>query len=74
MFDIFRQKVKTLLKARGLTYSQLAQKSSTAESTIKGFMCGASDSRRVAERIANSLGCTLQYENGKYLLIDKEDT
>lgn len=74
MFKTFRQSVKELLKELGLTYAQLAKKALIAESTIKGFMCGASDSRRVAEKIANSLGCAIQYENGKYLLINKEDT
>ncbi len=73
MFNVFRQNVKTLLKTNGLTYAQLAKESSIAESTIKCFMCGASDSRRVAEKIAMSLGCTLQYENGVYTLINKED-
>lgn len=74
MFNTFRQSVKSLLKARELTYAQLSKKSEIAESTIKCFMCGASDSRRVAEKIANSLGCALQYENGIYMLINKEDT
>lgn len=73
MFSTFRQSAKSLLRLRKLTYNQLATKASIAESTVKGFMCGASDSRRVAEKIAQSLECTLQYENGKYLLINKED-
>ncbi len=71
MFVVFRQSVKVALKARKLTYAQLAEKASIAESTIKGFMCGASNSRRVAEKIANCLDCVLQYENGKYWLIRK---
>lgn len=74
MFNTFRQNVKVLLKVYGLTYAQLAKKASIAESTIKGFMCGASDSRRVAEKIASSLGCAIQYENGICLLINKEDS
>lgn len=73
MFNIFRQSVKSQLRKHGLTYAQLAKKSSIAESTIKGFMCGASDSRRVAEKIANSLDCALLYENGIYMLTDKEE-
>lgn len=73
MFEIFRQNVKTLLKTKRITYSQLAKQSLIAESTIKAFMCGASDSRRVAEKIANCLGCAIQYESGRYLLINKED-
>lgn len=74
MFEIFRQNVKAALKEKRLTYAQLGAKAAIAESTIKGFMCGASDSRRVAEKIANSLDCALRYENGEYLLICKEDT
>ena len=58
----------------GLTYAQLAKTANIAESTIKCFMCGASDSRRVAEKIANSLGYALQYENGIYTLVNKEET
>lgn len=73
MFKIFRQDVKGVLKERKLTYAQLGAKTLIAESTIKGFMCGASESRRVAEKIANALGCALQYNNGEYLLINKED-
>lgn len=72
MFEKFRQSVKCQLKSSQLTYAQLSQKTGIAESTIKCFMCGASDSRRVAEKIANALHCALQYENGKYLLISKE--
>lgn len=74
MFKIFRQNVKSMLKERGLTYAQLAKKSLLSESTIKGFMCGASDSRRVAEKIATNLDCAIRYENGEYQLINKEDT
>lgn len=73
MFENFRQNVKFRLKSSQLTYAQLSKKTGIAESTIKCFMCGASDSRRVAEKIANALNCALQYENGKYLLISKED-
>lgn len=73
MFEIFRQNVKAVLKEKRLTYAQLGSKTSIAESTIKGFMCGSSDSRRVAEKIANSLGYALRYEDGEYLLISKED-
>ncbi len=32
------------------------------------------DSREVAEKIANSLGYALQYENGIYTLVNKEET
>lgn len=73
MFKTFRQDVKAALKEKQLTYAQLGSKIGLAESTIKYFMCGASDSRRVAEKIANSLDCALRYENGEYLLISRED-
>lgn len=73
MFKTFRQDVKVALKEKQLTYAQLGAKVSIAESTIKGFMCGASDSRRVAEKIAGALNCSLRFEDGKYLLVSKED-
>ena len=72
MFDIFRQNVKTRLSEKQLTYSQLGEVTGIATSTIKCFMCGATDSRRVAEKIANALDATLQYRNGEYFLMDKD--
>lgn len=66
MFDTFRQNVKRLAKERNLTYAQIAEKSGVKESTIKAFMCGATDSRRVAENIADVLGVEIVYSNGKY--------
>ncbi|WP_419079497.1 hypothetical protein [Ruminococcus sp.] len=46
------------------------------ESTIKAFMCGATDSRRIAENIAAVLGVEIVYSNGKYKInsnkIEKE--
>lgn len=76
MFDEFRQYVKEILKERNLTYSQLGNSVGMCESTIKAFMCGASDSRRIAERIADGLCISLRYESGKYICIDstKEST
>ena len=53
MFDDFKQKVKMIAKSKCLTYAQIAEKSGVKESTIKAFMCGATDSRRVAEKIAD---------------------
>lgn len=73
MFKTFRQDVKARLKEKQLTYAQLGAKASIAESTIKCFMCGASDSRRVAEKIACVLDCALRYENDEYRLVSKED-
>lgn len=66
MFDTFRQNVKRLAKERNLTYAQIAEKSGVKESTIKAFMCGATDSRRVAEKIADVLEVKIVYCNGDY--------
>lgn len=66
MFDTFRQNVKRLAKERNLTYAQIAEKSGVKESTIKAFMCGATDSRRVAEKIADVLEVKIVYCNGNY--------
>ena len=69
MFDEFRTNVKSILFSRKLTYSQLSQKIGIAESTIKCFMCGANDSRRIAEKIADALDCNLVYSNGIYNIV-----
>lgn len=69
MFDEFRQNVKILAKERNLTYAQIAEKSGVKESTIKAFMCGATDSRRVAEKIADVLEVKIVYCNGDYSII-----
>lgn len=74
MFAKFRENVKIRLFNLKLTYSQLGAMSGMAESTIKGFMCGATDSRRIAERIADSLNCILIYSDGIYDIKDKEET
>ncbi len=74
LFSKFRQDVKTILHSNSMTYSQISEKIGIAESTIKCFMCGASDSRRTAERIADALNCELVYNNGIYLINEKEDT
>lgn len=66
MFDNFRQSVKSILKKRMLTYSMLSIMTKVAESTIKAFMSGANDSRRVAEKIADALNLTLVYKNKEY--------
>lgn len=76
MFDELRQNIKTIAKSRHLTYAQIAEKSGVKESTIKAFMCGANDSRRIAENIADVLGVEIVYSNGKYKInsnkIEKE--
>lgn len=74
MFTDFRENVKILLSESRLTYSQLSSMSGIAESTIKCFMCGANNSRRIAERIADALNCELVYSNGIYKIITKENT
>ena len=74
MFTDFRENVKNLLSDRKLTYSQLSSMSGIAESTIKCFMCGANDSRRIAEHIVDALNCELVYSNGIYKVITKENT
>lgn len=66
MFDEFRQNVKRIAKEKKLTYSQIADMAGIEESTIKCFMCGANDSRRVAEKIADVLCVKLVYSNGVY--------
>ena len=66
MFDEFRQNIKTIAKSRHLTYAKIAEKSGVKESTIKAFMCGATDSRRVAEKIADVLEVKIDYCNGDY--------
>lgn len=71
MFDVFRQNVKKLAKERKLTYAQIAEKSGVEESTIKCFMCGANDSRRIAEKIADVLNIKLIYSNGEYKIINE---
>lgn len=68
MFTDFRTTVKRILKSRWLTYSQLSEKTGLAESTIKCFMCGANDSRRIAEKIADALNLKLVYQNDKYTI------
>lgn len=74
MFDKFRTNVKKILSLQGLTYSQLSEKSGIAESTIKCFMCGANDSRRIAEKIADVIDCDLIYSNGIYSIALKGAT
>jgi transcriptional regulator with XRE-family HTH domain len=73
LFDTFRQNVKRLAKERNLTYAQIAEKSGVEESTIKCFMCGANDSRRIAEKIADVLNISLIYSNGEYKIINERE-
>lgn len=68
MFDDFRKSVKDLLTGKKLTYSELSKQTGLAISTIKCFMCGANDSRRIAEKIADALNLKLVYQNYKYTI------
>ena len=72
MLSEFKQFAKKALKEKGLTYALVAANSSVEESSIKRFMCGVSDSRRVAEIIADAIGCQLVYNNGAYSVIKTE--
>ena len=72
MFSDFRQIVKERSKDKGLTYAQIAERAGIKESTIKSFMCEATDSRRVAEKLADVLEIKLVYENGTYQVLDEQ--
>ena len=71
MFDDFRHYVKEILKKKGITYAELSTRTELKESTIKCFMCGRDDSRRIAEKIADVLGVSLVYSNQIYRVDDK---
>lgn len=73
MFYEFRQKIKTAAKSEHLTYAQIAEKATIKESTVKAFMCGATDSRRIAEKLADALGLKILYSNGSYDIIERTD-
>ena len=73
MFDSFRQIAKGKLRETNLTYAKLAAMVGVSEATIKQFMCGASDSRRIAELIADALNSELVYSNGTYLIKKQGD-
>lgn len=71
MFDDFRKSVKDLLASKKLTYLQLSKQTGLATSTIKCFMCGANNSRRIAEKIADALDLKMVYQNDKYTIEQK---
>lgn len=73
MFDVFRQTVKKLAKEKGYTYAQIAEIAGIEESTIKCFMCGANDSRRTAEKLADVFGVKLVYSEGQFSVIESKD-
>jgi len=66
LFDGFRVNVKEELKKRQWNYAKLGERAQISENTVKCFMCGATDSRRVAEKIADALDCKLNYCKGAY--------
>lgn len=68
MFTSFRQNVKSMLKEKKMTYADVAKKANLSEGTIKLFMCGDNDSRRVAEKIADVLEMGMIYSSGVYEL------
>lgn len=71
MFTEFRQNAKALAKKKGFTYAKIAEQAGVEESTIKCFMCGANDSRRIAEKVADALDMRMLYSNGIYELTEK---
>ena len=73
MFETFRQAAKKKLRELKRTYAEIAAMADISEATVKQFMCGASDSRRIAEKIADTLNCELVYSNGIYMIKDKEE-
>ncbi len=72
MFDEFRQNAKALAKEKGLTYALMAKLTGVEESTIKCFMCGASNSRRIAEKLADVLEVKIVYSNGTYKISNQK--
>lgn len=70
IFDEFRHFAKIKARENNLTYAQIASGVGLSEGMIKQFMCGDNDSRRVAERIADLLGLTLVYTQGKYSVLN----
>ena len=62
---------KETAKQKGMTYALIADDAGLEESTIKSFMCGATDSRRVAEKIADVLDIKLLYSNGEYSVTER---
>lgn len=73
MFDEFRQTVKKIAKSQGLNYAQMASIAGIEESTVKCFMCGANDSRRIAEKLADVLGISILYKDGEFIAVEKTE-
>lgn len=64
---------KKLAKEKGYTYAQMAAIAGIEESTIKCFMCGANDSRRIAEKLADVLGISILYKDGEFIAVEKTE-
>ncbi len=58
-----------MLIQQHITYAQLSEIINVADHTVAMFMCGAANSRRLAEKIADALGLTLQYSKGEYTIV-----
>ena len=72
LFSEFRKEVKAYLRDNNLIYRDIAEKSKLSTGTIKCFMCGANNSRRLAEKITDTLGLKMLYFNGKYYLSENK--
>lgn len=64
---------KKLAKEKGYTYAKMAGIAGIEESTIKCFMCGANDSRRIAEKLADVLGISILYKDGEFIAVEKTE-
>ena len=73
MFTEFRQIAKDEFAKRGMSYAQVADKLKLSEGSIKSFMCGMNESRRVAEKLADVLKIKLVYSNGTYQILDSSE-
>lgn len=73
MFDTFRQAVKKRAKDIGYTYARMAEMAEIDEGTIKQFMCGANESRRIAEKLADVLGMAILYQDGEFYVVENID-
>ncbi len=69
MFDEFRKSVKGILKQQHISYAKLSEVINVSERTVARFMCGATNNRQTAEKIADALGLLMQYNNGKYKIV-----
>lgn len=73
MFEEFRQDVKKRAKDMNMTYAHIAEQAGLSEHSIKCFMCGANNSRRVAEKIADVFHASIVYNNGRFVLTKSKD-